>query len=116
MQLMTGEQAILLASQPVDFRNSIDGLACIVQEQLGCKPSEGVFIFYNRARNRVKILLWHHNGFIVLYKRFEQGKLTITKTTDNKVTLSIEQLNWLLMGVDWLTLSGANKNIFENYS
>ena len=117
MQLTTGTRQIWLIDGAVDFRKSIDGLSSIVENDLGANPCEGIFIFHNHLRNRVKILIWHGNGFMLIYKRFEKGKLTIKKNVDDQKTLlNREQLNWLLKGVDWLTLSGKNDCNFDHFS
>jgi len=117
MHLTTGETPIWLATSSVDFRKSIDGLCAVVSEELGCLPRDGIFIFYNSARNRVKILLWHHNGFVVIYKRFEQGRLFVKHLADEgKMLLDSQQLNWLMMGVDWQILSHKNTCYFENHA
>ena len=108
MKLSFKTQAIWLSSDPIDFRKSIDGLCEVVQSQFDMLPHQGIFIFINNARNRVKILLWHNNGFMMIYKRFETGKLFIRKTKENMIELNADQLNWLIMGVDWITLSGGN--------
>ena len=105
MQLMINDMPIWLASKSVDFRKSIEGLCQIVIDDLSCQPGRGVFIFYNRERNRLKLLCWHVNGFILIYKKFEKGKLTLCDRAEGKVNLNTEQLQWLLLGVDWVTLS-----------
>ena len=116
MMIMRKNQSIWLASAPIDFRKSIDGLCAIVQEQFEMLPHEGIFIFYNTARNRIKILLWHNNGFLLIYKRFETGKLFLKMTEDEKVSIKPDQLNWLILGVDWITLSSENTCEFKEYS
>lgn len=108
MQIADNKQSIWFASEPIDFRKSIDGLCEIVQEQFDMLPYEAIFVFYNRARNRIKLLLWHHNGFMLIYKRFEKGRIYLKETDDEKILLKPDQLNWLLMGVDWVVLSEEN--------
>lgn len=116
MQISNDNQPIWFASDPVDFRKSIDGLCAIVQDQFDMLPHEAIFIFYNRARNRIKILLWHNNGFMLIYKRFETGRLFIKITKDQKISLNPDQLNWLLLGVDWVTLSGGESCKFDGFN
>ncbi len=117
MQLTTGKTPIFLVDGFVDFRKSIDGLCSIIKNDLGANPVDGIYIFCNSARNRVKIIIWHNNGFLLIYKRFEHGNLTISRNSTNQTTLlNKDQLNWLLMGVDWMTLSGKNVCEFEDFS
>ena len=105
---------ILIADKPVDFRNSIDGLCRIVSEYLKDTPAAGVYIFYNKSRNKLKILSWHGNGFVLLYKRLEKGKFKITRQ-DSTIKIDEKQLSWLLMGLDWELISNWESNKFSAF-
>jgi transposase len=59
MQLTFNSLPIWLASEPIDFRKAIDGLCGLIVEELSCQPSQGIFIFYNHSRNRLKIIAWY---------------------------------------------------------
>ena len=62
----------LIKISPIDMRKSIDGLSCLVKNELNMSPiSNNIFIFFNKFRDKVKILYWDRNGFIVHYKRLE---------------------------------------------
>jgi transposase len=117
MQLTLRSSQVFLADKPVDFRRSIDGLSVIVLEVLEEKPIEGsIFVFYNTARNKLKILGWHRNGFVLIYKRLERKRFTVLGSENGYVTLSNEQLNWLLAGLDWVSLSDWNEAFnFKDY-
>lgn len=101
--------------KPVDFRKSIDGLVDIILGTLNHDPKEGIFIFYNRSRNKVKLLAWHKNGFILLLKRLEQGRFAIVPTQNDLLTLAPEQLSWLLAGLDWVTMSHFGELEYADY-
>ncbi len=59
---------------PTDMRKSFDGLSGLVRSQLHRDPLSGdVFVFFNRRRNLVKLLVWDKDGFVVYYKRLESG-------------------------------------------
>lgn len=116
MQLFSKDTPIWFATQPIDFRNSIDGLCSIVQQQFDLLPHEAIFIFHNRARNRIKILFWHQNGYLLIYKRFETGKLFYKVTEDEKISINPDQLNWLLLGLDWELVSGKKTCKYKAYS
>lgn len=61
---------ILLAREPADLRKGFDGLAHLVQDVLRENPLSGhLFVFRNRRGDRVKLLLWDTDGFLILYKR-----------------------------------------------
>ena len=78
---------VYLYREPVDGRKAINGLVLLVEQGLGLNPFEpAVFVFSNRRRDRIKLLFWDRNGFWLLMKRL--------------VVLSVEQLHWLLEGID----------------
>ena len=57
---------IYLYRKPVDFRKQSNGLAAIVERELGqCPFSGGLYVFTNRHYNRVKMLMWENNGFVL---------------------------------------------------
>ena len=71
---ITVAENIYIACGYTDMRKSIDGLATIVQQQFQLDPfSNTLFLFCGRNRNRMKALLWEGDGFVLLYKRLENG-------------------------------------------
>ncbi|WP_084354611.1 IS66 family insertion sequence element accessory protein TnpB [Vreelandella aquamarina] len=57
---------IYLYRQPVDFRKQANGLALIVEQELGHSPFSGaLYAFTNRQRNKIKCLMWEDNGFVM---------------------------------------------------
>ena len=93
---------VYLCRDAVDFRKGINGLAILVEEVLAQNPfSEQLFVFCNRRRNRVKILYWEHSGFCMWQKRLEKARFHWPRRVDSEVlTLTGQQLNWLLDGYD----------------
>jgi len=60
-----------------DMRKSFDGLAGLVRHELGRDPINGeVFVFLNRRRTHLKLLHWESGGFVLYYKRLEEGTFT----------------------------------------
>ncbi len=58
---------VFLCIEPVDFRKSIDGLSLIVEQGLSLDPFGSVlYVFVNKRRDKIKILLWEKNGFILV--------------------------------------------------
>lgn len=63
---------IFLCRDPADLRKSFDGLAALVREALGADPLSGhLFVFRNKRGDRLKILLWDRDGFLIFYKKLE---------------------------------------------
>ena len=93
---------VYLCREPVDFRKGINGLAIIVEQALDHDPfSEKLFVFCNRRRNRVKILYWESSGYCLWQKRLEKALFHWPrKANGNVVTLTAQQLYWLLDGYD----------------
>ena len=103
MQIGLQGDKILLAHKAIDFRKSVNTLCAYIIEEMKDEPGKGIYIFYNRNLDRIKILGWHRNGFVLIYKRLEKGKFFIHD--GNNLTINSAQLNWLLVGVDWKLLS-----------
>lgn len=97
----TTVQAYLYA-EPIDMRKSIDGLAALVEREMALSPySDAVFVFCNRSRDKIKLLCWERNGFIVWYKRLEKQRFHWWRSPDHThLAMSGESLNWLLDGFD----------------
>jgi transposase len=102
MMRFSKEIAVYLHLEPVDFRKAINGLSVIVQESLQLDPfAAACYVFVNRSRNRIKILYWERNGFCLWLKRLEKDKFAWPKKiTDASVSLTIQELHWLLEGFD----------------
>ena len=93
---------VFLCTQPTDMRKSFDGLHGLVQEVLRQDPLSGdLFVFLNRRRDRVKVLLWEGDGLALYYKRLESGTFALPEAAGDSVTLSSAQLAMLLGGLDW---------------
>ena len=80
-----------------DMRKSIDGLAAIVQQQYKLDLfSSSAFLFCGRRRDSLKVLLWEADGFILLYKRLEDGKFNWPRSEQEVRNLTREQYIWLI--------------------
>jgi transposase len=92
---------VFAARERVDFRNGFDGLCAIVREQFREDPLSGhLFLFFNRRRDRIKILVWDQNGFWLLYKRLEQGTFERIAGDGEKVEIDRARLAMLLDGIE----------------
>lgn len=70
-----GQIRVHLYGQPVDMRQSFDGLSALTRQELGQNPLSGrLFVFINRRATQMKVLYWDRTGFCVWAKRLEQGR------------------------------------------
>lgn len=96
-------QTVYLHRQPVDFRKQINGLAAIVELELGLNPfGEALYVFINRKSTSIKILYWHRNGFCMWQKRLEKDRFAWPGQSNiNAICeLNMQELQWLLEGFD----------------
>ena len=83
-----------------DMRKSIDGLAAIIQQQYQLDLfGNSAFLVCGRRRDRLKVLLWEDDGFLLLYKRLENGKFTWPRNEQEVRDLTREQYIWLMQGL-----------------
>lgn len=116
MSLVIASQQIWVAQRPVDFRKSINGLCAYILDYYETKPQEGLYVFYNTQRNRLKLLVWHHNGFLLLYKRLEKGHFPFRfSSVPGTILIQEKQLQGLLLGLDWQPITDSEKVNFESY-
>lgn len=103
MLKFTDEVKIYVSMQPIDARKSIDGLCALIVESFGENPQVGnLFIFFNKTRDKVKIIWWDANGFILHYKRLEKRRFVLPKLIGvDKLEISQTQLHGLLAGLDF---------------
>ena len=95
---------IWLASQATVLRRGFDRLAEEVRQNLQGDPLSGhIFVFRNRRGDRVKLLHWDEDGYVIVYKRLEQGTFRWPSVAAGqvRVTLRAAELAMLLDGVDW---------------
>lgn len=89
---------------PCDMRKQIDGLAALVQHQLGHDPQSGhLFLAFNRRGDMVRLLFWDANGFCLVTKRLERGRFYMP-WDDTEATGALEldatELGRILEGVE----------------
>jgi len=94
------QMRILVAVEPIDFRNGIDGLVGICKQRLGSDPYGGwLFVFVNKRRTGVKILAYDQQGFWLCQKRLSSGKFPYwPRATEAGKVLEAHELQLLLVG------------------
>lgn len=88
---LTPQMRILLAVNPVDFRNGIDGLGQVCREALRGDPmSGGVFVFRNRSGTAIKVLVYDGQGFWLCQKRLSKGRFRWWPTASDQGALQLD--------------------------
>ena len=96
----TGADRVYIACGYTDLRRGIDGLAELVRQQFQLDPfSNTLFLFCGRRRDRIKALYWEGNGFLLLYKRLEQGVYQWPRNENEARELTPQQYRWLMEGL-----------------
>lgn len=115
MQIQISASKIYLASEAVDFRKSIHGLTALVMSEFNQVLENQIYIFFNRAKNRLKLLARHRNGSVLIYKALDKKKFILKESDAVLYEVSEQQLSWLLAGLDWVTMSEFNESSFTDY-
>jgi transposase len=101
---------IYVSAEPVDLRRGFDGLAATTRSVMGENPMSGhVFVFVNRRKNRMKLLVWDRTGWLLLYKRLERGTFELPTEPApgaRHVEVDAGELGLMLEGLD---LRGARR-------
>lgn len=96
---------VFLCRQSVDMRKSFDGLVALVESALQQDPLSGsLYVFFNRRRDRIKILYWGQTGYCIWYQQLQQGtyQLPPLENADDRAALEVtrSQLSLILDGID----------------
>ena len=97
-----GVKKIIIACGRMDLRKGVDGLAQLIGTRYDLNPFEKdvLFLFCDGRGDRIKGLLWEGNGFLLLYKRLEDGSFAWPRTPEEAVQLTREQYGMLMMGLN----------------
>ncbi len=108
MSFLPSKTRVFLCLAHTDMRKSFDKLAALVAEVMKCDPlSKDLFVFRNRAEDRMKILFWDRSGFCLYYKRLEKGRFSFpTVTSADGVEIDHAELLLILEGIE---LDGAKR-------
>jgi len=95
---------IFLCLSPADMRRSLDGLAALTREILREDPLSGhLFVYFNRRRDRAKILFWDRSGLCLYYKRLEKGTFRLSAFEDpqsSRAEIESAELALILEGIE----------------
>ena len=98
----TGFKKIYLATGYTDLRRGIDGLAAIVRFQFELDPYDRntLFLFCGRRCDRIKALLWEGDGFLLMYKRLDNGAFNWPRSKDEATRITEDQYQMLMQGLE----------------
>ena len=109
MLMLPPSVRVFVAGQPTDLRCGFDALAEATRQVLRQDPFSGhLFVFFNRGRNRVKVLHWDRTGFWLSHKRLERGTFRIAWRTDGAAEMEAAELALILEGIE---LAGARRRV-----
>ena len=104
MILLPASVRVHVAVEPVNLRKSFEGLSNEVRIVLDRAPLSGhVFLFLNRLRNQVKLLMWTRGGFTIVHKRLERGRFAFVEQVRpgaRAIEIGVDELAMLLEGID----------------
>ena len=99
---LTGQTRMFLYAGPADMRKGFDGLSGLVINKLKQDPLSGdIFIFINRQRTLIKLLVWDQTGFAIWHKRLEQGTFEMPSVdpASSSVEINRQKLMLILEGI-----------------
>lgn len=91
---------VYIACGHTDLRSGIDRLSALVKTAFQLNPySNSLFLFCGKRADRIKALYWDADGFVLLYKRLEQGQYQWPRSPEEVRELTAQQLRWLQEGL-----------------
>jgi len=107
MLMLPPSVRVFVCAQATDMRRSFDRLAEMARSTLAQDPHSGhLFVFFNRPRDRVKLLFWDRSGFCLYYKRLERGAFCLPKIEGSGMEIEAAELALILEGIE---LAGARR-------
>jgi len=114
---IASESQIYIYTARIDMRKSINGLVTVLVDSFQQNPQQGdLFVFTNQQRNKIKLLFWDKNGFVLYYKRLEKGRFNYSKDIQgDKIVINTHQLHALLMGLDFYLLGNYSTDYYQDF-
>ena len=110
--MITFPTTIFVSTRATDMRKSIDGLCDEVHSYLGASStSESLFVFFNYSRDKIKLLFWDNDGYVVFYRRLEHGTFQMPTFVNGSTHLSLDAnaLHCILAGIDLSSIKMRNR-------
>ena len=103
MMILPASVKVFVHTQPTDMRCGFNKLSMLAEHVMRQDPLTGhLFVFFNKAGDKCKILWWDRTGFALWYKRLEEGTFERLPCPDQATSLEIDmaKLTWILEGID----------------
>ena len=104
---------IFLCMQPIDMRKSFDSLSELAQSYCQQNPLSGhLFVFSSKNSERIKLLYWDTDGYVIIYKRLEQGRFRLPRLISSEtksIEIDISDLSALLSGLNLLKIKREHR-------
>jgi transposase len=113
---ISGNARLFLYCMPADMRKGFDGLSGLVTNRLGQNPLSGdIFIFVNRTRTLIKILVWDQTGFAIWHKRLEQGTFEMPNIEkgQNSIEITRQKLMLILEGISLKSVQNRKRFLLK---
>ena len=103
MRAIASFPTIYIHREPVDFRKQSQGLAVMVEGEMGLSPfAQALFVFTSRDRKKLKLLYWDRTGFALWSKKLEKERFPWPKKFEEAtVKVGPQELSWLLEGYEF---------------
>jgi transposase len=115
--MISTKMPIYCATSPVDLRRSFDGLAAAAKDTLAKDPRSGaLFLFVNKAGNRLKAIWWDRTGYCLLYKRLERGVFrfpSAVRPGDASIAIDSAEFAKILEGLDLAKLKSSSIGVTQ---
>ena len=94
-------KTVYIVTGYTDLRSGIDTLAAMIESMHGSRPCvpDTLYLFCGRKTDRIKGLVWESDGYLLLYKRLEQGKFQWPRSEFEVKDLTNQQFRWLMEGL-----------------
>ena len=112
----TGFDKIYIACGYTDLRRGIDGLVGIITQEFKLEPFQNtLFLFCGRRTDRIKALVWEGDGFLLLYKRLENGRFQWPRNESEVRSITPGQFRWLTEGLS-IDQPRAVEKVYPKYA
>ena len=99
------DQKIWFYAGVVDFRKQVNGLVHIIENEMEQSSFEGVYVFRNRQKDKLKVIVWDRNGYFMGYKRLSRGRFDFPVNDEEKIIITSDELHCLLSGMPMVRVS-----------